>query len=172
MTRRGPPGAARAAEPRGPAKPGMFAQADLLTSVPRGPWCRRRAARHRADEQFVFVTEAKATSSRGGSKRAIDSVGRCRFSTASRTGEQVAASAPSSSIPRASCGRRSMVTRRRPASRGAFAAPSHGLDIALTSVPDPPRAGMNQSATVTTPGRPAGDRRDVTLCSTCRRCRR
>jgi membrane fusion protein, copper/silver efflux system len=139
----------------GRLKPGMFAQADLLTTVARGPVVPVDALLDTGTEQFVFVAEGdgyyeprriRAGHRIGGQAQVLDGL---------RAGEQVAASATffidSESQLRAALEGYG-IKDSAASSRSAAAAPAPAVEIALTSVPDPPRAGMTTfQATVRTP---------------------
>ena len=143
----------------GRLKPGMFAQAELLTAVARGPVVPADALLDTGTEQFVFVAEGagyyeprriRAGHRIGGQVQVLDGL---------RPGEQVAASAAffidsESQLRAALEGYGGAGPTAAPAPTAAQA-----VEIALTSVPDPPRAGSTVfQARVTTPGgQPIGD---------------
>jgi hypothetical protein len=140
-------------------KPGMFAQVDLQTPVARGAVIPADALLDTGGHQFVFVTDGAGyfeprrvrTGQRvGGQVQVLDGV---------KAGEQVASSATffldSESQLRAAL----EGYKAQPAGAAQAAVPSQAVAITLTSVPDPPRAGMTefQAAVTAHDGRPVTD---------------
>ena len=77
----------------GRLKPGMFAQAELLTSVPRGPVIPADALLDTGGRQFVFVTDGNGYFEPRPIKTGHRVDGQVRVLEGLRTGEHVAASA-------------------------------------------------------------------------------
>ena len=143
----------------GRLKPGMFAQADLLTTVPRGPVVPADALLDTGGQPFVFVTDGAGyfEPRRIRTGHRID--GQVQVLEGLKAGDQVASSATffidSESQLRAAL----EGYTAPPAGASQSTASSAAVSIALTTVPDPPRAGMTRfQATVTTrEGQPITD---------------
>jgi hypothetical protein len=128
----------------GRLKPGMFAQADLLTSVPRGPVVPADALLDTGRQQFVFVTDGEGYFEPRRVKTGHRLNGQVQVLEGLRAGEQVAASA-TFFIDSESQLRAALEGYKAPPGHAARpSAPLRAVDIDLTSVPDPPRAGMAQ----------------------------
>jgi membrane fusion protein, copper/silver efflux system len=135
----------------GRLKPGMFAQADLLTSVPRGPVVPADALLDTGGQQYVFVTDGEGYFEPRRIRTGHRLEGRVQVLEGVKAGEQVASSATffidSESQLRAAL----EGYTAPPAGAARSGAPSAAVTIALTTEPDPPRAGMTRfQATVTT----------------------
>ncbi len=143
----------------GRLKPGMFAQAVLLSSVPRGPVVPADALLDTGGRQFVFVTDGAGYFEPRAIKTGHRIEGLVQVLDGVKPGEQVASSATffvdSESQLRAAL----EGYKPQPAEARQPAAAARTVAIALTSVPDPPRAGMTQfQATVATAdGQPVTD---------------
>ena len=98
----------------GRLKPGMFAQAELLTSVPRGPVIPADALLDTGGRQFVFVTDGNGYFEPRRSRPAIASTGRCGCSKGCAPANRSPRAQPSSSTRRASFVPRSKATRGSP----------------------------------------------------------
>jgi membrane fusion protein, copper/silver efflux system len=143
----------------GRLKPGMFAEAELLTVVARGPVVPADALLDTGTAQYVFVAEGDGYYEPRPIRVGYRIAGQVQVLDGLRAGEQVAASATffidSESQLRAAL--------EGYAAAGAAGAPasalSQALDIALASTPDPPRAGATTfQATLRTPaGQPVTD---------------
>jgi Cu(I)/Ag(I) efflux system membrane fusion protein len=143
----------------GRLKPGMFAQAELLTSVPRGTVVPADALLDTGGQQFVFVTDGDGyfEPRRIRTGHRID--GQVQVIDGLKPGEQVASSA-TFFIDSESQLRAALEGYKAPPAGTAQATAGPGaIDIALASVPDPPRAGMTEfRATVKTrEGQPITD---------------
>jgi membrane fusion protein, copper/silver efflux system len=148
------------ANPGGRLKPGMFAQAELLTAMARGPVVPVDALLDTGTEQFVFVAKGDGyyEPRRIHAGHRID--GQVQVLEGLRAGEQVAASATffidSESQLRAALDGYGV----KDSSPGLATGPqAPALVIGLTSVPDPPRADRTtfQATVRTPPGAPVTD---------------
>ena len=145
----------------GRLRPGMFAQAELLTSVQRGPVIPADALLDTGGRQFVFVTDGNGYFEPRPIKTGHRVDGQVRVLEGLRTGEHVAASATffvdsESQLRAALEGYKAHPPGAAPVQASASAG---AVDVALTSVPDPPRAGMTrfQAAVTTKEGVPVAD---------------
>jgi Cu(I)/Ag(I) efflux system membrane fusion protein len=138
---------------RGRLKPGMFAQAALLTTVARGPVLPADALLDTGGRQFVFVTDGNGYFEPRRIRTGARVDGQVQVLDGLRAGEQVASSATffvdsESQLRAALEGYKAQPGGAAPVQGGAASA---ALGVALTTVPDPPRSGMTQfQATVTT----------------------
>ena len=145
----------------GRLKPGMFAQAALLTSVPKGPVIPADALLDTGGRQFVFVTDGNGYFEPRQIRTGQRVDGQVRVLEGLRIGEQVASSATffvdSESQMRAAL----EGYKAQPAGAVAaqVAASSTALDVALTSDPNPPRPGMTrfEASVATRDGVPVTD---------------
>jgi hypothetical protein len=144
----------------GRLKPGMFAQAALLTSVPRGPVIPADALLDTGGRQFVFVTDGHGYFEPRQITTGTRVNGQVRVLDGLRIGEQVASSATffvdsESQLRAALEGYKAQPAGTVLAQAGA----SSALRVALSSVPDPPRPGMTrfQASVATADGVPVTD---------------
>jgi multidrug efflux pump subunit AcrA (membrane-fusion protein) len=145
----------------GRLKPGMFAHASLVATIPRGPVIPADALLDTGGQQFVFVTDGDGHFEPRRIRTGHRVDGQVQVLEGVASGELVAASATffidsESQLRAALEGYKGTPTQAAPSGAGTT---EPAIQVALTSVPDPPRAGMTQFqvAVTTKDGQPITD---------------